>query len=107
MKNPGSMPSRHPMFRFDFLKTPIRFRSASTTWERRMKVKLIKMFCRFQKAATGSNVIGAFRKAGIMSRWDDEHRELVCFFDRVEASDARHWNQTKRRISLEGFSGEA
>jgi hypothetical protein len=52
----------------------IRFRSASTTWERRMKVdlndqtvKLIKMLCGFQKAATGTNVIGAFRKAGIMS----------------------------------------
>jgi hypothetical protein len=99
MKNPGSMPLRHPMLRFHFLKTPIRFRSAST--------KLIKMLCGFQKAATGTNVIGAFRKAGIMSRWDDEHREFVYFIDREKASDVRHWNQTKRRIPLEAFSGEA
>jgi hypothetical protein len=101
------MPLRHLMLRFHFLKTPIRFRSASTTWEKRMKVNLIKMLCGFQKAVTGINVIGTFRKAGIMSRWDDEHRELVYFIDREKASGVRHWNQTKRRISLEGFSGEA
>jgi hypothetical protein len=29
--------------------------------------KPVKMFCGFQKTATGTNVIGAFRKAGIMS----------------------------------------
>jgi hypothetical protein len=29
--------------------------------------RLIKMFCGFQKAATETNVIGAFRKAGIIS----------------------------------------
>jgi hypothetical protein len=69
--------------------------------------KLIKMLCGFQKSTSGTKVIGAFRKAGIMSRWDDEHRELVWFIDREKASDVRHWNQTKRRIPLEAFSGEA
>jgi hypothetical protein len=52
-------------------------------------------------------MIGAFRKPGIMSRWDDEHRELVCFIDPEQSSNVRHWNQTKRKIPLEAFSGEA
>jgi hypothetical protein len=29
--------------------------------------KLIKMFCGFQKAVTGTNIIGAFRMGGIIS----------------------------------------
>jgi hypothetical protein len=70
-------------------------------------MKLIKMLCSFQKAAIGINVIGTFRKAGIMSRWDDKHREHVCFIDREKALDVRHWIQTKRKIPLEAFSGKA
>jgi hypothetical protein len=58
------------------------------------------------EATTGGNVIGGFRKAGIMSRQDDEHRELLCFIELEKASDVRHWNQIKRRIPLEAFSGE-
>jgi hypothetical protein len=65
------------------------------------------MLCGFQKDAIGTNVIGAFRKAEIVSRWDDEHRELMCFIVREKASDVRHRHQTKRRIPLEAFSGES
>jgi hypothetical protein len=36
--------------------------------------KLIKMLCGFQKATTGTGVTGAFRKAEIMSLWDEGHR---------------------------------
>jgi hypothetical protein len=66
--------------------------------------KLIQMFCGFQKAVAGTNVIGAFRKGGIISRWDTEHRELICFINRESALDVRHWNQSKKRETLESFS---
>jgi hypothetical protein len=69
--------------------------------------KFIKMLCGFQKATTGTNVIGAVRKAEIISRSDDEHRKLVYFIDREKASDVSDWNQTKRRIPFEAFSGKA
>jgi hypothetical protein len=47
------------------------------------------------------------QNSGIMSPWDNEHRELVCVIDREKASDVRHWNQAKRRIPLAAFSGGA
>jgi hypothetical protein len=65
--------------------------------------KFRKMLCGFQNAATSTNVIDAFRTAGIMSRWDTEHRELVCFIDRENASEVRHWNQSRKRVALDSF----
>jgi hypothetical protein len=66
--------------------------------------KLIRMLCGFQNAVTGTNIIGAFRKGGIISRWDTKHKELVCFINRESALDVRHWNQSKKRETLESFS---
>jgi hypothetical protein len=66
--------------------------------------KLIKMIPGFQKAATGTNIIGAFRKAGIISRWDTGHQELLCSIDRESASDGRHWAQPKKRVTLDSYS---
>jgi hypothetical protein len=67
--------------------------------------KLIKMISGFQKAATGANVIGALRRAAIVSKWDAEHRELVWIVDRACASEVRHWAQSKKRVVLDSFSG--
>jgi hypothetical protein len=65
--------------------------------------KLIKMICGFQKAATGTNIICAFRKAGISSRWDMERQELVCFVNRQSASNVRHWTESKKGMTLDAF----
>jgi hypothetical protein len=54
--------------------------------------KLIKMLYDFQKAVTGTSIIRAFRKGGIISRWDTGHRELICFISRESALDVRRWN---------------
>jgi hypothetical protein len=64
-------------------------------------VKLIRMLCGFQKAATPVNVIGAFRRAGIICRWDGLAKALRCVIDRSEAADVRHWHHSKSRVQLE------
>jgi hypothetical protein len=66
--------------------------------------KLVKMLCGFQKVVTGTNIIGAFKKGGIISRWDTEHMELIYSINRESALDVRHWNQLKKRETLESFS---
>jgi hypothetical protein len=55
------------------------------------------MLCGFQKAVTGRNIIGVFRKGGIISGWETEHREFIHFINRESALDVLHWNQSKKR----------
>jgi hypothetical protein len=62
------------------------------------------MLCGLQKAVTGTDIIGAFRNGGIISRWDTEHRELISFINCESPLDVRHWNQSKKRETLEYFS---
>jgi hypothetical protein len=63
---------------------------------------MIKMLCEFQDATIVTNVIGAFRKAGIVSRWDEGHGKLMFFIDRENASDIRH-EAKPGKITLEAF----
>jgi hypothetical protein len=67
--------------------------------------KLIKMLCEFQKAATATNIIGTFRKVGIMSQQNAGPGKLMYFLDRENAPDVRHWSRTRKRVTLEVFPG--
>jgi hypothetical protein len=52
--------------------------------------KLIRKLCWFQTATTAVNVIAAFRRAQIVSRWDKHAKNLRCFSDRSQAAEIRH-----------------
>lgn len=67
--------------------------------------KLIEIFCWFQKGTVGISGTDTFRKAEIMPGWEGGHRKPVCFIDRENASDVRHWSQTKKRVTHEAFLG--
>jgi hypothetical protein len=64
-------------------------------------VKLIRVLCGFQKAATPVNIIGAFRKAGIISQWDGHAGTLRCIIDRNQATEVQHWRQSKKKIAVQ------
>jgi hypothetical protein len=70
-------------------------------------VKILKILCGFQKAATPLNVIKAFRRAGVTSRWDRAAEALICHIHRTCAKEIRHWNQAKSRISAVCWPGRA
>jgi hypothetical protein len=69
-------------------------------------LKLIRMLCDFQKAATPINVIGAFRRAGILSQWDGHAGTPRCFVDRTQATELRHWRQSRNRIPVQRLLSE-
>jgi hypothetical protein len=62
--------------------------------------KICKALCGYHKATTRPNIIGAFRRAGIISYWSDEHNCLLAKIQREEAKNVRHWTFNKSRISF-------
>jgi hypothetical protein len=62
--------------------------------------KLIKMLCGWHKATTPVNIIAAFRNGGIVGRWCEEAKALVCQIDRNAASQRRQWNGQKGRVCI-------
>ena len=69
--------------------------------------QIIRMIDSFKQATTISNVISAFRVAGIKSTYDSKRNMLIPKVDRTEAIKVRHWAYTtssmpnKQRIKLE------
>lgn len=69
--------------------------------------KLIKMIDSLRQATTISNVIGAFRGAGIDVRYDGETNMLYPYVNRAMACKVRHWAYSqqkdfvKKRIKIE------
>jgi hypothetical protein len=63
-------------------------------------VKILKIVCDFQKAATPLSVIKAFRRAGVTFRWDRAAEALICHIEWAGAKEIRDWNQAKSRISI-------
>jgi hypothetical protein len=55
------------------------------------------------ESATPVNVIAAFRRAGIVLRWDKHTKALRCFIDRGQAAEVRHSYQSKKRIHSQQF----
>ena len=68
--------------------------------------QIIRMIDSFRQATTISNVISAFRVAGIKNTYDRRTNMLVPRVDRSEAIKVRHWVYTtssipnKQRIKL-------
>ena len=52
----------------------------------------------FNQATTISNVISAFRAAGIKSSYDKETNMLIPKIDRAEAIRVRHWVYSPQNI---------
>jgi hypothetical protein len=63
-------------------------------------VKILKILCGFQKASTPLNIIKAFRRAGLLSRWDGAAETLIGHIDRDCAKHVLHWNQVQSRVSV-------
>ena len=61
--------------------------------------QIIKMIDLFKQATTISNVISAFRAAGIKSTYDSETNMLIPKVDRTAATKVRHWVYTPSYIS--------
>jgi hypothetical protein len=62
--------------------------------------QVIKAIAGYQKACTPSNVVNAFRRAGIATGWSGEHSALIARVERSGADKIRHWTYEKRRIPL-------
>jgi hypothetical protein len=57
--------------------------------------KHIKKFSGWFKAAVPSNIVKAFRRAGITSLWLPEAGELICFVERGGTSQVPNWKKQK------------
>jgi hypothetical protein len=47
-----------------------------------------------------NNITSPFRRAGIVTYWSPEHKEILATVDRESATEVRHWRLGKDRISL-------
>ena len=75
----------------------------------RQTKQAIRIMDSLRMASTPKNIIGAFRRAGIVNRYDDNRQMLVAYVDRRYASAVRHYQvgeeelperYSKRRVKI-------
>jgi hypothetical protein len=62
--------------------------------------QLVKILNGYTKACCPNNITSAFRRAGIVTYWSVEHKEILATVDRETATEVRHWRLAKDRITL-------
>jgi hypothetical protein len=62
--------------------------------------QLVRILNDYMKTCCQNNITGAFPRAGIITCWSPEHKEILATVDPERATEVRHWKLGKDRIPL-------